>query len=123
MDEIFVKGGGAAAGSRTGGEAQSTRDVLRRGIGREEVAQEAARGAKEALREEVDAAISSGELRGERGERGEKGDDGVIVDLESGIFAMTVSDDGPLLALVNDGQTLPGIEIDTGIGHLIYKIT
>lgn len=86
-------------------------------------AQEAARGAKEALREEVDAAISSGELRGERGERGEKGDDGVIVDLESGIFAMTVSDDGHLLALVNDGQTLPGMEIDTGSGHLIYKIT
>ena len=80
----------------------------RRGIGREEVAQEAqeaARGAKEALREEVDAAISSGELRGERGERGEKGDD------------------GHLLALVNDGQTLPGMEIDTGSGHLIYKIT
>lgn len=114
--------------------AQSAADTLREAQGAAERAEkaadtaaaEAAREAERALKEAVDEAVGSGGLRGPQGEtgpqgpRGEKGDDGVIVDLKSGIFAMTVNDDGHLLALVNDEQTPPDMEIDAA-GHLILN--
>lgn len=59
--------------------------------------------------------------KGNRGEPGPKGDDGVLLDLETGVFAMSVSPEGHLLVSVNVQEAAPPLEID-GDGHLIYKI-
>lgn len=59
---------------------------------------------------------------GPAGPQGPEGPQGAIVDLETGVFAMQVSDDGHLLVLVNDAQTPPPMAIDD-TGHLIYQIT
>lgn len=59
--------------------------------------------------------------RGPRGETGPKGEDGALIDLETGVFAMSVSGEGHLLVSVNVQEDAPPLEIDEK-GHLIYQI-
>ena len=77
---------------------------------------------KLALEEALRLAEESGAFDGPQGPQGEKGQDGVIFDMRAGVFAMTVSDEGHLLVMVNDGQAPPDMSINPENGHLIYKI-
>lgn len=60
--------------------------------------------------------------QGPKGETGAKGGDGVLMELDTGVFAMGVSEDGHLLVSVNVQENAPPLEIDEA-GHLLYKIT
>lgn len=65
--------------------------------------------------------------RGERGPKGEKGDigdrgeSGVIVPLENGFFALSISDNGDLLVHYAEGTIPPNLSISTN-GDLIYSL-
>lgn len=61
--------------------------------------------------------------KGDTGEKGEPGDAAALIDLDSGVFAMLIDENGHLLVAVNDGQEAPDMEIDPETGHLIYNIT
>jgi hypothetical protein len=63
--------------------------------------------------------------QGEKGDKGDKGDvgnTGALIDLQNGVFAMSLSEDGHLLVVTNDDQTPPNMEIDPKTGHLVYNI-
>lgn len=75
----------------------------------------------EALRQAEESGAFDGPP-GPPGGQGEPGRDGAVVDMKAGVFAMTVSGDGHLLVMVNDGQTPPDMRIDPESGHLIYEI-
>ena len=55
------------------------------------------------------------------GDRGAQGPPGVLTQVSPGMFAFGVSENGHLLVAVNEGDTVPPLEIDQR-GHLIYKI-
>ena len=69
--------------------------------------------------------------KGDKGETGATGPQGPIgpkgepgegmVTIDKGYFAMKVREDGHLIALVNDGNTIPPLKIDEN-GHLVYQI-
>lgn len=59
--------------------------------------------------------------QGDKGETGDKGDDGILVDLQTGIFAMQIDENGDLIAVVNNSESAPPLEINEN-GALIYKI-
>ncbi len=61
--------------------------------------------------------------QGEIGPKGDTGDVAALVDLETGVFAMGLSQEGHLLVTVNTETAPPPLEIDRETGHLIYKIT
>lgn len=77
--------------------------------------------ANEYVDTEISALGEQGEV-GPAGPPGPQGTDGAIIDLEAGIFAMTVNSDGHLIVSVNVDEEIPPLEIDEQ-GHLIYKIT
>lgn len=49
--------------------------------------------------------------------------DGVIIDLEPGMFAFQILSDGHLYLFHNDNEPTPPFELDTDDGHLYYDIT
>lgn len=59
--------------------------------------------------------------KGDKGDQGEPGSVATLVDLESGVFAMGLSEDGHLLVAVNEAKAVPPLEINEE-GHLVYKI-
>ena len=52
----------------------------------------------------------------------DKGRDGAVIDLEWGVFAMSVNEAGHLLVMVNTEEAAPPLRIDPGTGHLLYEI-
>lgn len=69
-----------------------------------------------------DTGVAARGDKGDKGEKGDKGDNGALVELGTGVFAMSVSPQGHLLVSVNAQETAPPLEIDEATGHLIYKI-
>lgn len=57
------------------------------------------------------------------GGQGPKGDPGALVDVESGVFAMGVNEEGHLVLAVNVLDSAPPLRIEDKTGHLIYEIT
>lgn len=58
--------------------------------------------------------------QGEKGEQGDRGESGVVVPLENGFFALSISDNGDLLVHYADGATPPDLSISNN-GDLIYR--
>ena len=59
--------------------------------------------------------------RGEKGDTGDRGESGVMVPLENGFFALSISDSGDLLVHCADGTTPPNFHISNN-GGLIYSL-
>ena len=59
--------------------------------------------------------------QGVPGDRGDRGESGVIVPLENGFFALSISDNGDLLVHCADDTTPPHLSISND-GDLIYSL-
>lgn len=59
---------------------------------------------------------------GPQGPKGDPGKNGVVIDLEPGLFVMEVNEEGHLIIYVNENEDFPPFSINDS-GHLIYSIS
>ena len=83
-------------------------------------AEEAARDAAADILAQRDAGLFKGD-KGDKGDPGEPGGNGVVTQLDPGMFGMHVDENGHLILTHNDNEPAPPLSIEDG--DLIYTIS